>query len=97
MTDYSKYLAPSEIDADLGHNVGLTPDKIPLEDLAALGGPQSPIKAIRAKCLDCCVGDASEVRKCVCHDCTLWPFRMGSSPFHARSKHSKAAAEAPHE
>lgn len=40
----------------------------------------TPVKAIRAKCLDCCCGSAHEVRLCVCTDCTLWPFRLGRNP-----------------
>lgn len=40
----------------------------------------TPIKAIRAKCLDCCVGQAQEVRLCPVHDCPLYPYRMGHNP-----------------
>ena len=36
----------------------------------------TPLKAIRAKCLDCCGGQANEVRLCPCPDCTLYPFRF---------------------
>lgn len=34
-------------------------------------------KAIRLKCLDCCCGQAAEVRKCPATSCPLWRFRMG--------------------
>ena len=34
-------------------------------------------KAIRLKCLDCCCGQAAEVRKCPAESCPLWRFRMG--------------------
>ena len=34
-------------------------------------------KAIRAKCLDCCCGSMTEVRKCPMTDCALYPYRMG--------------------
>ena len=34
-------------------------------------------KAIRLKCIDCCAGQASEVRKCPSTLCALWRFRMG--------------------
>ena len=34
-------------------------------------------KAIRLKCLDCCCGQPSEVRKCPAENCPLWRFRMG--------------------
>ena len=31
----------------------------------------TPIKAIRAKCLDCCVGQFIEVKMCTCETCPL--------------------------
>lgn len=34
-------------------------------------------KAIRAKCLDCCAGQAAEVRHCTCLKCALYPYRLG--------------------
>lgn len=34
-------------------------------------------KAIRAKCLDCCCGQAIEVRRCTIKKCPLFPYRMG--------------------
>lgn len=40
---------------------------------------QSPLKAIRAKCLDCCCGQASEVKKCQIKQCPLWEYRFGKS------------------
>lgn len=40
----------------------------------------TPLKAIRAKCLDCCGGQANEVRLCPCPDCTMYPFRFGNNP-----------------
>lgn len=40
----------------------------------------TPVKAIRAKCMDCCYGQANEVRLCPCTDCSLWPFRLGHNP-----------------
>lgn len=40
----------------------------------------TPLKAIRAKCLDCCCGIMSEVRQCVMKDCPLFPFRDGHNP-----------------
>lgn len=45
---------------------------------------KSLLKVIREKCLDCCVGQPSEVRKCHISDCPLWPYRMGTNPFHKR-------------
>lgn len=40
----------------------------------------TPIKAIRAKCIDCCCGSAKEVCLCTAQDCPLHPFRMGHNP-----------------
>lgn len=40
----------------------------------------TPIKAIRAKCLDCCCDQREEVKLCPAKDCPLWPFRMGKNP-----------------
>ena len=52
-----------------------------------LGGKQmeekrlTPIKAIRAKCLDCCCGNSNEVKLCTCTGCALYPYREGHNPF----------------
>lgn len=48
----------------------------------------TPMKAIRAKCLDCCCGQVQEVRLCPCADCPLYPYRMGRRP-----KNAAVAAE----
>ncbi len=40
----------------------------------------TPIKAIRAKCLDCCCGSAKEVELCPIPDCPLYPYRFGKNP-----------------
>lgn len=40
----------------------------------------TPIKAIRAKCLDCCCGAPKEVRLCSVRKCPLYPYRMGHRP-----------------
>ena len=40
----------------------------------------TPIKAIRAKCLDCCCDQANEVKNCPCDDCTLYQYRLGRNP-----------------
>ena len=37
----------------------------------------TPMRAIRAKCLDCCCFDLTEVRECELTECSLWPYRMG--------------------
>ena len=40
----------------------------------------TPVKAIRAKCLDCCCGQPKEVRLCVIPDCPLYNYRFGKNP-----------------
>lgn len=39
-----------------------------------------PLKAIRAKCLDCSGGSFTEVKLCVIPDCPLYPYRFGRRP-----------------
>lgn len=40
----------------------------------------TPMKAIRAKCLDCCAGSNREVRLCNIPQCPLFPYRFGKRP-----------------
>ena len=40
----------------------------------------TPLKSIRAKCLDCCCGQYKEVEFCPCADCPLYPYRFGKNP-----------------
>lgn len=40
----------------------------------------TPLKAIRAKCLDCVCENAQEVRLCPSTGCPLYPYRMGHNP-----------------
>jgi hypothetical protein len=48
------------------------------------GKPLNPIKAIRAKCLDCCGGSSTEVKLCGAFECALYPFRFGKNPFRVK-------------
>lgn len=41
----------------------------------------SPLKAIRAKCLDCVCYQINEVKLCPSENCPLYLFRMGKNPF----------------
>lgn len=56
--------------------------------------PQSPLKAIREKCIDCCAGQVGEVRLCTAEDCPLWPFRFGKNPFSGRREMTDEEKEA---
>lgn len=40
----------------------------------------TPMRAIRAKCLDCCCGSAYEVRMCDIKTCPLYPYKAGRKP-----------------
>ena len=40
----------------------------------------TPMKAIRAKCLDCCCGSSNEVRLCTAEKCPLYVYRFGKNP-----------------
>ncbi len=53
----------------------------------------TPVKAIRAKCLDCCCGQQSEVRLCPSENCTLHPYRMGHRPKQIDSTYEGEEAE----
>ena len=57
---------------------------------------KSPLKAIRAKCLECCCGQASEVKNCQIKTCHLWPYRMDKDTTRTRSmteEQKQAASE----
>lgn len=41
---------------------------------------KTPLRAIREKCLDCCVGQPAEVARCHIEKCPLWTFRDGHNP-----------------
>jgi hypothetical protein len=87
------YLEPSPYESDCGQKIGKLPGLVSPTDLTALGHPTRPTKAIRAKCLDCCVGNAAEVRKCTSIECPLWPMRMGVNPFYGAGENKPASLE----
>ena len=51
---------------------------IPNYDETARAGNLNRDRAIRLKCLDCCAGNANEVRKCHLTKCALHPWRLGA-------------------
>jgi hypothetical protein len=77
-------LVPSGDKSDGGFLIGRDPREVPSEILSLYYREKNPLKALRARCLDCCCGQASEVRKCTAVDCPSWPFRMGVNPFRAK-------------
>lgn len=60
----------------------------------------TPIKAIRAKCLDCCCGSTAEVRLCTAEKCPLFPYKMGHRPkegsLSANANQTEKTADSPH-
>lgn len=48
--------------------------------------PTGRKQAIRMKCLDCCCGNAAEVRRCPAEKCPLWEFRLGKNPYYRQNK-----------
>ena len=54
----------------------------------------SPLKAIRAKCLDCCCDQITEVKLCTESDCPLHPFRFGRNPFRTKRELTDEQREA---
>lgn len=40
----------------------------------------TPMKAIRAKCVECCAGNVREVSKCTIEKCALYPYKSGHRP-----------------
>ena len=46
----------------------------------------SPLAAIRSRCLDCCMGQANEVKLCTADDCPLYHFRFGTNPYRKKKE-----------
>ncbi|MCK5235663.1 MAG: hypothetical protein KAR06_01655 [Deltaproteobacteria bacterium] len=46
----------------------------------------TPMKAIRAKCLECCCGSYKEVTDCELKECALWRLRSGKRPKKAEGR-----------
>lgn len=58
---------------------------------------QSPLRAIKEKCMDCCCWQREAVKSCACTDCALHAFRFGKNPYRAKrqltEEQRQAAAE----
>lgn len=54
----------------------------------------NPVKAIREKCLDCCMNQVEEVKQCPIEDCPLFPFRFGKNPFRSKRELTDEQKEA---
>ena len=53
----------------------------------------TPMKAIRAKCLDCMCGSAEEVKRCPSISCSLFRFRLGRNPNIVLAEEERATRE----
>lgn len=54
----------------------------------------NPVKAIRAKCLDCCCEQVNEVQLCTSKDCPLYPFRFGKNPYRTKREYTEEQKKA---
>lgn len=54
---------------------------------------KNPVKAIRAKCLDCCCNNRKEVELCTCEKCSLHPFRFGKDPYKKKREYTEEEME----
>jgi hypothetical protein len=76
-----------------GWDVGRDPRRVSREELLGAGHkPISPLKALRARCIDCCAAQPREVRLCTAVACPSWPFRMGSNPWRKEASHAQREA-----
>ena len=79
------------IDPIIRHGDGATeaadPRDLTVAELGDLGFAKTALrKVIRAKCLNCCCYQAIEVKRCTAVKCPLWPYRMGTNPFHTHER-----------
>jgi hypothetical protein len=72
---------------------GRDPREMTPDELRAAGHePISPLGALRARCLDCCAGQANEVAACPVVECPSWPFRMGTNPWRKPASEARRAS-----
>lgn len=55
--------------------------------------PTSPLKAIRAFCIECCGYQTSEVKSCTAPRCPLFEFRMGTNPYRKTKEYTEDELE----
>ncbi len=78
------HTAATGLEAEAGSAIGRDPREMSRPELESLGhGKQPLLRVIRARCLDCCCEQPSEVRKCTATRCANWPYRMGTDPWRA--------------
>jgi len=73
---------PVGLEKQNGWDVGRDPREMTRAELELLGHGKKPLlRAMRARCLDCCADQPNEVRLCTQVHCALWPYRMGTDPW----------------
>ena len=88
-----EFLEPSPYDSDGGNLIGKNPLFLHRVKLLQLEPPLSPLKAIRAWCIECSQGSESEARKCPAARCPNWIYRMGKNPLDPRFKRKEKAPD----
>jgi hypothetical protein len=74
-------------------DIGRDPRGMTEVELVELGHVKRPLlRVIRANCIECSGGAEAEVRRCRMVACPMWPYRMGTNPFH-RQELSKEERE----
>ena len=54
---------------------------------------KNPVKAIRAYCIGCCNGSATEVAACSVTKCELYAFRFGKNPYRTKKVYTEEQKE----
>jgi hypothetical protein len=76
-----------------GDFAGRDPREMTPDEMREAGhSPMPPLQAIRARCLDCCAGQANEVAACTAVKCPAWPFRMGTDPWRKPASEARRAS-----
>ena len=76
-----------------GDPAGRDPREMTQDELRAAGHePMRPLRALRARCLDCCAGQANEVAACPVVECPSWSFRMGTNPWRKPASEARRAS-----
>lgn len=52
-----------------------------LEFIRSISERKSPIKSMRANCLECMGNSSQAVKECASSNCHLWPYRLGIDPW----------------
>jgi len=73
-----------------GSTGGVDTRKLERALLERVHPPAPLLDVIRAKCLDCCCYQASEVDRCTAVACSLWPYRFGTNPFSNRKGNAES-------